>query len=67
MTKHAIDNASPSRLYCLQLMTPNEAFVERVQNGEAVGRLDDEVRGLRASEVVCLCVHTTVACHSEDT
>lgn len=26
----------------LQLMTPNEAFVERVQSGESLGRLDDE-------------------------
>ncbi|PNW82818.1 hypothetical protein CHLRE_06g295550v5 [Chlamydomonas reinhardtii] len=39
---HGIDNNTESKLYCLQLMTPNEAFVEHVQSGEAVGRLDDE-------------------------
>ncbi|KAG2450015.1 hypothetical protein HYH02_000119 [Chlamydomonas schloesseri] len=39
---HGIDNKTDSKLYCLQLMTPNEAFVEHVKSGEAVGRLDDE-------------------------
>ncbi|GLC36904.1 hypothetical protein PLESTB_000179900 [Pleodorina starrii] len=40
---HGIDNTSyTDKLYCLQLMTPNEAFVEHVKSGEAVGRLDDE-------------------------
>ncbi|GIL51058.1 hypothetical protein Vafri_7157 [Volvox africanus] len=42
-TVHGIDNiSSQSKLYCLQLMTPNEAFVEHVKTGEAMGRLDDE-------------------------
>ncbi|KAG2427949.1 hypothetical protein HXX76_011936 [Chlamydomonas incerta] len=39
---HGIDNNTDDKLYCLQLMTPNEAFVEHVKSGEAVGRLDDE-------------------------
>ncbi|GIL75171.1 hypothetical protein Vretimale_7864 [Volvox reticuliferus] len=40
---HGIDNiSSKSKLYCLQLMMPNEAFVEHVKSGEAMGRLDDE-------------------------
>ncbi|KXZ49198.1 hypothetical protein GPECTOR_22g788 [Gonium pectorale] len=39
---HGIDNDTGHKLYCLQLMTPNEAFVEHVKSGEPVGRLDDE-------------------------
>ncbi|EFJ49623.1 hypothetical protein VOLCADRAFT_35798, partial [Volvox carteri f. nagariensis] len=31
---HGIDNTSTgSKLYCLQLMTPNESFVEHVKSG----------------------------------
>ncbi|KAG2495121.1 hypothetical protein HYH03_006731 [Edaphochlamys debaryana] len=42
MAVHGIDNKSDAKLYCLQLMTPNEAFVEHVKSGTPVGRLDDE-------------------------
>ncbi|GFR47569.1 hypothetical protein Agub_g9295 [Astrephomene gubernaculifera] len=39
---HGLDNPTGTRLYCLQLMTPNEAFVEHVKSGEAVGGLEEE-------------------------
>jgi len=40
---HGLDNASGAdRMYCLQLMAPNQAFVEHVMTGTRVGRLDDE-------------------------
>ncbi|MEW5313586.1 MAG: hypothetical protein WDW38_005143 [Sanguina aurantia] len=40
---HGIDNRGAGRLYCLQLMSPNESFVEYVkQGGIAMGSLDDE-------------------------
>lgn len=40
---HGIDNRGDGRLYCLQLMSPNESFVEYVkQGGIAMGSLDDE-------------------------
>jgi mannose-6-phosphate isomerase-like protein (cupin superfamily) len=37
---HGVDNASGSQLYCLQMMLPNEFFVEFVRSGEEAGRLD---------------------------
>lgn len=37
---HGVDNPSDSQLYCLQMMLPNEAFVEFVRSGEEVGKLD---------------------------
>lgn len=40
---HGIDNhAAADKLYCLQLMVPNESFVEYVQSGEEVGRLEND-------------------------
>eukprot|EP00798_Chlamydomonas_sp_ICE-L_P025816 gene25816-11491_t len=41
-SKHALDNLSDSKLYCLQLMAPNEQFVEFVKSGEPIGRLSDD-------------------------
>jgi mannose-6-phosphate isomerase-like protein (cupin superfamily) len=37
---HGVDNPSGSQLYCLQMMLPNEFFVEFVRSGEEAGRLD---------------------------
>lgn len=38
---HGVDNpSSSSELYCLQMMLPNEAFVEWVRSGEAAGALE---------------------------
>ena len=39
---HGLDNNSDSRVYCLQLMAPNQAFVEYVKTGTWVGRLENE-------------------------
>ena len=41
-SKHGIDNRTSEKLYCLQLMTPNEAFVEYVKSGISIGRLANE-------------------------
>lgn len=41
-SKHGLDNLSQDKLYCLQLMAPNENFVEHVKMGENVGALDKE-------------------------
>lgn len=37
---HGVDNPGASQLYCLQMMLPNEFFVEFVRSGEEAGRLD---------------------------
>jgi mannose-6-phosphate isomerase-like protein (cupin superfamily) len=37
---HGVDNPGDSQLYCLQMMLPNEYFVEWVRSGEEAGRLD---------------------------
>lgn len=42
LSVHGIDNFSSEKLYCLQIMLPNEMFVEFVKSGKAVGRLSDE-------------------------
>ena len=39
-SKHGLDNLTTERLYCLQLMAPNENFVEHVMMGESVGSLE---------------------------
>jgi len=41
-SKHGIDNDTGDKLYCLQLMAPNEHFVEHVKTGTLIGALDDE-------------------------
>ncbi len=41
-SKHGLDNNTDDKLYCLQLMAPNESFVEYVMGGTKVGRLADE-------------------------
>ncbi|KAI3436670.1 hypothetical protein D9Q98_006086 [Chlorella vulgaris] len=49
---HGIDNDSSSRMYCLELMVPNEQFAEFVRTGTDTGRLaaDD------------LCVLASIGC-----
>jgi oxalate decarboxylase/phosphoglucose isomerase-like protein (cupin superfamily) len=37
---HGVDNPGDSQLYCLQMMLPNEAFVEWVRSGQEAGSLD---------------------------
>jgi quercetin dioxygenase-like cupin family protein len=37
---HGVDTPGSSQLYCLQMMLPNESFVEWVRSGEEAGRLD---------------------------
>ena len=37
---HGVDNPGESQLYCLQMMLPNEAFVEWVRSGQEAGSLD---------------------------
>jgi quercetin dioxygenase-like cupin family protein len=41
-SKHGLDNLTSEKLYCLQLMAPNENFVEHVKMGENIGALDRE-------------------------
>ncbi|GAX76355.1 hypothetical protein CEUSTIGMA_g3801.t1 [Chlamydomonas eustigma] len=42
-SKHGLDNnSSQEKLYCLQLMTPDEAFVQHVMTGTNIGHLADE-------------------------
>ena len=42
-SKHGLDNPEGGgKLYCLQLMAPNEHFVEYVQTGEPMARLSDD-------------------------
>jgi len=40
-TTHQIENTGATRLYCMTVMVPNEAFAELIRNGEPVA-LDDE-------------------------
>eukprot|EP00882_Tetradesmus_deserticola_P018714 GHRQ01020099.1.p1 GENE.GHRQ01020099.1~~GHRQ01020099.1.p1 ORF type:complete len:248 (+),score=103.20 GHRQ01020099.1:101-745(+) len=37
---HGVDNDSDRQLYCLQMMLPNESFVEWVRSGTAAAALD---------------------------
>jgi mannose-6-phosphate isomerase-like protein (cupin superfamily) len=47
---HGVDNPGGSQLYCLQMMLPNEFFVEFVRSGEEAGRLDvTDVQALAAA------------------
>ena len=39
---HGIDNTGESRVYCLEMMLPNENFAELVRAGKATGRLQDD-------------------------
>ena len=39
---HAIDNGPHARMYCLELMCPNDMFAELVNTGRPAGRLKDE-------------------------
>ncbi|KAL4457712.1 hypothetical protein ABPG75_012577 [Micractinium tetrahymenae] len=39
---HGIDNGDASRMYCLELMVPNEAFAEFVRAGEDTGSLSGD-------------------------
>lgn len=41
-TWHGIDNLNVERLYCLELMLPNDMFAELVRSGKPVGVLDDD-------------------------
>ena len=41
-SRHGLDNNTGDKLYCLQFMAPNDAFVEFVMTGTHVGRLADE-------------------------
>ena len=41
-TWHGIDNINVERLYCLELMLPNDMFAELVRSGKPVGVLDDD-------------------------
>jgi len=50
---HGVDNASGDQLYCLQMMLPNEAFVEWVQSGEAAGSLDVSALQRMAAAASC--------------
>jgi quercetin dioxygenase-like cupin family protein len=44
---HAIDNPSSRRLYCLQMMLPNDMFAEYVTSGSLLGPLDrDDMAGI---------------------
>ena len=38
---HGIDNGPASRMYCIELMLPNEMFAELVHSGRSTGGLDD--------------------------
>lgn len=49
---HGIDNSHSSRMYCLELMLPNEMFAEFVKNGQPMG-------GLQADD---LCTLIAVGC-----
>lgn len=40
--EHGLDNNTSRKLYCLQMMLPNEDFVEFVQSGQFMGRLSAE-------------------------
>lgn len=39
---HGIDNGQGSRMYCLELMLPNESFAELVRGGRETGGLKEE-------------------------
>lgn len=39
-TVHGIDNGAAGRMYCLELMLPNEMFAEFVRQGTDAGSLD---------------------------
>ena len=53
---HAIDNDSPSeRLFCLQLMLPNEMFAEYVASGALLGPLDGDVDAAAGGGVFGTC------------
>ena len=41
---HGVDNDSDDRLYCLQMMFPNQGFAELVLSGTPVGSLTEEDR-----------------------
>jgi mannose-6-phosphate isomerase-like protein (cupin superfamily) len=48
--RHGIDNANDAdQLWCIQLMLPNEAFVEWVSGGELAGGIDLELAAAAAS------------------
>ena len=38
---HGIDNGPASRMYCIELMLPNQMFAELVHSGRSTGGLDD--------------------------
>ena len=38
---HGIDNGKDSKMYCLELMLPNDMFAEFVRQGQPVGKLRD--------------------------
>lgn len=39
---HGIDNGQDSRMYCLELMLPNDMFAEFVRQGQPTGKLRDD-------------------------
>ena len=39
---HGIDNGPDSKMYCLELMLPNDMFAEFVRQGQPAGRLRDD-------------------------
>ena len=50
---HGIDNGPGGRMYCLELMLPNDMFAEMVQAGTPAGSLRNED----------LCVLISVGCN----
>jgi len=41
-TEHGIDVDPGSKMYCLELMLPNDSFAEFVRAGKAMGKIDNE-------------------------
>lgn len=45
-SSHAVENTGPGKLYCLTVMTPDEAFADLIRRGVPVTLTDDDRRVL---------------------